>query len=90
VVIWGAGPVGKSWSRALRARGHTVCAFVEVDPRKIGMRIHDAPVLAVAAVGGLPPALHLAAVGSRAGREAIRAAGARAGLRDGREMVAVA
>ena len=31
-VVWGAGPVGKGWSRALRARGHEVAAFVEVHP----------------------------------------------------------
>ncbi len=52
-VVWGAGPVGKSWSRTLRAAGHEVRAFVEVDPRKIGARIHGAPVVAVDEAGRL-------------------------------------
>jgi glycosyltransferase involved in cell wall biosynthesis len=90
VAIWGAGPIGKSWARALLARGHSVAAFVEVNPRKLGMMIHGAPVITVEAAGSLPSALHLAAVGQRAGREAIRAAAAALGLADGRELIAVA
>ena len=46
-VVWGAGPIGKSWSRALAAAGRAAAAFVEVDPRKIGTRIHGVPVLAL-------------------------------------------
>lgn len=45
VVVWGAGPVGKGWARALQAEGVRVVAFVDVDPRKIGQTIHGAPVL---------------------------------------------
>src|SRR5262245_20525814 len=48
VVIWGAGPIGKRWSRELRAKGVAVSAFVEVDRRKVGQRIHGAPVVGVA------------------------------------------
>ena len=51
VVIWGAGPVGKALSRALQDAGVAVVAFVDLDPRKIGQEIHDAPVLDTA--GGL-------------------------------------
>ena len=89
VVVWGAGPVGKTWSRALAARGRPVAAFVEVDPRKIGQRIHGAPVVAVAEAAR-PGALHLAAVGDRGARERIRVEAARLGLADGRDLVAVA
>ena len=91
-VVWGAGKVGKAWSRDLRARGHGVAAFVEVDPRrKIGQRIHGAPVVDVAqaaSVEGAP--LHLAAVGSAEARERIRNEAARLGLVEGRDFVAVA
>ncbi|NNF13346.1 MAG: glycosyltransferase [Gemmatimonadetes bacterium] len=45
VVIWGAGPVGKAFSRALQDVGVEVVAFVDLDPRKIGQQIHGAPVL---------------------------------------------
>jgi glycosyltransferase involved in cell wall biosynthesis len=91
VVLWGAGPIGKAWSRDLRARGCPVAAFVEVDPRKLGQDIHGAPVVGVADVGRLPAgALHLAAVGSADARERIRAEAARSGLVEGRQFVAVA
>jgi glycosyltransferase involved in cell wall biosynthesis len=89
VVVWGAGRVGKAWSRALAARGRPVTAFVEVDPRKIGQRIHGAPVVAVAAAARAG-ALHLAAVGDGGARERIRLEAARLGLADGRDLVAVA
>ena len=90
-VVWGAGPVGKAWSRALRARGHPVAAFVEVDPRKIG-GAH--PRVAGRCRSPTPPAcaapLHLAAVGQKGARERIRAEALRLGLVDGRDLVAVA
>jgi glycosyltransferase involved in cell wall biosynthesis len=90
VVVWGAGPVGREWSRALRAAGHEVCAFVEVDPRKVGRRRHGAPVVAVAEAGRLRGPLHLAAVGKKGARERIRSEAARLGLVDGIDLVAVA
>jgi glycosyltransferase involved in cell wall biosynthesis len=90
VVVWGAGPVGKAWARAVLAAGHPVRAFVEVDPRKIGERIHGAPVVALSAAAGFPGALHLAAVGQRGARERIRGVAARLGLVDGADLLAVA
>jgi hypothetical protein len=89
VVIWGAGAVGKAWARALRDRGVALRAFVEVDARKLGQRIHGAPVVEVAAAGALGDALHLAAVGQRGARERIRACACHHGIRDER-LVAVA
>jgi len=90
VVVWGAGPVGRAWSRALRTAGHEVRAFVEVDPRKVGLRRQGAPVVAVTQAGQLRGPLHLAAVGRKGARERIRAEGARLGLVDGIDLVAVA
>jgi glycosyltransferase involved in cell wall biosynthesis len=89
-VVWGAGPVGKAWSRALRAAGHEVRAFVEVDPRKVGRRIHEAPVVPVVEAGRLRGPLHLAAVGQKGARARIRAEAARLGLVEGVDLVAVA
>jgi glycosyltransferase involved in cell wall biosynthesis len=89
-VVWGAGPVGKGWSRALRARGHEVAAFVEVHPGRLGQRIHGAPVVPVEAAAATPGALHLAAVGQPGAREEIRRHAARLGLRDGSDLIAVA
>jgi glycosyltransferase involved in cell wall biosynthesis len=90
VVVWGAGPVGKAWARALLAAGHRLAAFVEVDPRRIGSRLHGAPVLAVDAGAALKGPLHLAAVGQKGARGRIRAEAARRGLVEGRDLVAVA
>ena len=89
VVVWGAGPVGKAWSRALAARGLPVTAFVEVDPRKIGQQIHGAPVVGVSDAPR-PGAFHLADVGIGEARERIRIEAARLGLVEGRDLVAVA
>jgi threonine dehydrogenase-like Zn-dependent dehydrogenase len=89
-VVWGAGPVGKGWSRALAARGHRVAAFVEVHPRRLGQRIHGAPVVTVAAAASMPGVLHLAAVGRPGARAEIRRQAARLGLRDGEDLIAVA
>jgi glycosyltransferase involved in cell wall biosynthesis len=89
VVVWGAGQIGKGWARALGERGVGVRAFVEVDPRKLGQRIHGAPVVDVSSGSALRGALHLAAVGQRGARERIRAEARRHGLDDS-ELVAVA
>jgi hypothetical protein len=89
-VVWGTGPIGTAWSRALRAAGHEVRAFVDVDPSRVGGHRHGAPVVAVAAAGRLRGPLHLAAVGQTGARERIRAEAARQGLVDGVDLVAVA
>jgi hypothetical protein len=89
-VVWGAGPVGKAWSHALRAAGHEVRAFVEVNPRKLGGRVHGAPVVSVDGAAALRGPLHLAAVGQPGARERIRDAAARLGLVEGADLVAVA
>lgn len=90
LVIWGAGPIGKGWSRVMRSRGHEVRAFVEVHPRKLGARLHGARVIGAAEAGRVGPALHLAAVGQPGARQRIREAAAALGLVDGRDLVAVA
>ena len=89
-VVWGAGPVGKAFARALRAKGVAVAAFVEVDPRKIGQRVAGSPVVGLDAVSGLPPALHLGAVGQKGARERLRGEARRRGLVDGKDFLAVA
>lgn len=44
-VIWGAGPIGKTFARELAEAGTRIAAFVDLDPNKIGQEIHGAPVI---------------------------------------------
>ncbi|MEE9265045.1 MAG: glycosyltransferase [Vicinamibacteria bacterium] len=99
VAIWGAGPVGKDWARRLAARGVEISHFVEVDPRKIGKRIHGAEVVAANELEALRGAFLLVAVGALSrlaegafvsAREEIRAQLGEAGFVDGRDYVCVA
>jgi len=88
--VWGAGPVGKAFARALLEAGVPVAAFVEVDPRKIGQEIHGAPVLDTPAGLALEGVLHLAAVGQPGVRSELRRILSGAGLTEMRDFVAVA
>jgi hypothetical protein len=89
-VVWGAGPVGKAFARALVDASQRVLAFVDVDPRKIGQVVHGVPVVGLEAAPGFEGALHFAAVGQPGARERIRAEAGRLGLEDGSDLVAVA
>ena len=90
VVVWGAGPVGKSFSRALQDNGHEIAAFVDLDRRKIGQTIHGAPVVHPDAIGEYRSAYVLAAVASEQAREEIRASLRIAGFREPDDCCAVA
>lgn len=102
VVIWGAGPVGKRWSHRIRERGLKVGYFVDLDPRKIGKRIHGALVIAASDIAQLRGHFVLVAVGALSrqrhasedpwlpAREEVRDQLARAGFEDGRDFVCIA
>jgi glycosyltransferase involved in cell wall biosynthesis len=89
-VVWGAGPTGKAFARDLIAAGTPLAAFVEVDPRKLGKRIHGAPVVPVEEAGSFRGALALGAVAGASGRARVREEAAALGLREGTDFVAVA
>jgi glycosyltransferase involved in cell wall biosynthesis len=72
VVVWGAGPTGKAFSRCLAEAAVPVRAFVDLDPRKLGQEIHGAPVVRPEDVGAYRESLCLAAVGQDGAREEIR------------------
>ncbi len=90
IVVWGAGPVGKRFARALQAEGASIAAFVDLDPRRIGQVVHGAPVVAREAIGAFPDAYVVAAVAGAAPRAEIRAALLRTGRREPAEFCAVA
>lgn len=81
VIVWGAGPNGKHWLKALPGAGISVPYVVEVDPRKHGQTIHGAfaitPEDMLAKRAGR---LVLSAVGALGARAKIRAWMAQHGL----------
>jgi glycosyltransferase involved in cell wall biosynthesis len=89
-VVWGAGPTGKALARALLEAGTPLAAFVEVDPRKLGKRIHGAPVVGIEDARAFPRALALGAVAGAEGRARVREQAALLGLVEGVDFVAVA
>jgi hypothetical protein len=89
-VVWGAGPTGKAFARELLAAGTPLAAFVEVDPRKLGKRIHGAPVVPVERAGDFPGTLGLGAVSGPEERARVRELVGALGLVEGSEFVAVA
>lgn len=91
LTIWGAGEVGLGLTRALLAEGVRPAAFVELHPRKVGQRIHGAPVIHADALGPPPAEGHLlAAVGAKGARADIRGRLASLGWREGQHFTAVA
>ncbi|MCU0663612.1 MAG: glycosyltransferase, partial [Myxococcota bacterium] len=84
VCIWGAGPTGKVWGRALAEVGIRVEAWLDVDPDKIGRARQGAKVLSYQALRhGIPGQYLLVAVGSRKPRDRIREHLATLGLKEG-------
>jgi len=90
VLIWGAGRVGKGFSRELAQVGVPVIAYAEVSPRKIGQNIHGAPVLDADEALRLKDVLHLASVGQEGARQSLRNLLSKAGYRELENFVAMA
>lgn len=90
VLVWGAGPVGKSFARELQAQGSKVAAFVDVDPRKIGHEVHGAPVVSLGDAAAFRESFAVGAVAGEVARAEIREAIAAEGRKDGVDFVAVA
>jgi glycosyltransferase involved in cell wall biosynthesis len=73
LAIWGAGARGISLCRAMQAQGGRVERFIEVNPRKIGQRIHGVPVVWPDDLGRPGEEHVIAAVGASGARAEIRA-----------------
>jgi len=88
VSLWGAGTEGKAWRQALMAEGVRVGRWLEVDQRKIGQRIHGAPVVAIDELrpGGDPV---LVTVGAKGARQQVRDFATRAGMTEGVDYLCV-
>jgi glycosyltransferase involved in cell wall biosynthesis len=89
IVVWGAGLEGKPYLRALA--GALADHAVDIDPRKIGQRIHGCRVIRPEDLG--PPSSErwvVVAVGARGARAEIRGFLAAAGYREPSDFVCVA
>ncbi len=85
-IVWGAGELGLALTRALKSHGISIERLVEVSPKKIGQRIHGAPVVSPEAMGE-PDGVHLvAAVGAKGAREQIRQFLTERGWTEGRDF----
>lgn len=96
IAVWGAGPVGKLWSRRLSPR-----YFIDVDPRKVGQTIAGAPVISNEELGRIAGFFVIVAVASlsrsrdertpwRAAREEIRDQLTASGFEEVEDFVCVA
>jgi len=68
---WGAGEVGKAWLREWDAAKPV--AVVDINPRKVGRRIHGIPVIWPDALPGPGETFIVVAVGAPTAREEVRA-----------------
>lgn len=90
-LIFGAGPVGKAFGRALLDDGARLAGFVDVDPRRIGQRLHGVPVLDLEAALRLRGEVFgLGALGQPGARLQLRQVLRAAGWNDGEDYCCVA
>ncbi len=88
--LWGYGPTGRAMFRALEKHGKRPACIIEVNPRKIGQRIHGTPVVPP---DRLPPPRTLPIVVAVSGpgpRATIRNQMARTGHRELEDFVCTA
>jgi len=89
VFIWGAGITGRRLRKFLLQEGIHPCAYVDVDPKKIGRTLDKAPILAPHELSGSwtkakQPVL-IVAVGARGARPLIRTWLDQLGLQEGQD-----
>jgi hypothetical protein len=89
IVIAGAGQEARAWQRLLAAAGVTVSAWLDVDPRKLGRTLHNAPVLSPGELD-LAGRKMIVAIGVRGAREQFREVAVGRGWQEGMDFVCVA
>jgi hypothetical protein len=88
VTLIGAGVEGRAWRKVLAEIGIAVQNWVDLDPRKVGMILHNAPVLPEYSVEpGSGPML--VTIGTRGARGKIRKWAEGRGLQEGTDFVCV-
>ncbi|MBT3380417.1 MAG: glycosyltransferase [Lentisphaerae bacterium] len=72
LVVWGGGRATRKRAEHLCRHGVRICAYVDVDPRRIGQVIHGRPVLDEGAIPSADACFVASFVGSRGARDDIR------------------
>ena len=88
ITLWGAGQEGKTWRKVLLHEGIRVNRWIDVDPRKIGQRIHGAEVFHPDVLKQ-EPAPTLITVGARGARAQIREWAQQSGFAEGSDFICV-
>ena len=88
VTLWGAGQEGKKWQTLLRESGFEISCWVEVDRRKIGQRICNAPVIGRSELTASHAPI-LVTIGSRGARGEVRDVATVQRLSEGEDYVCV-
>ena len=89
VVIAGAGLEARAWQRLLAVADVTVSTWLDVDPRKIGRILHNAPVISPDLLD-LNGRKMIVAIGVRGAREQFRSVAKGRGWQEGMDFVCVA
>lgn len=90
VAIAGAGPIGKRLALDLRTAGVAVNGFFDVNPARVGQRIHGADVVAAGEMQSRwRRSIMLGAVGLKGARSIVREMAVAAGRREGEDFWAV-
>jgi hypothetical protein len=91
VAIWGAGKTGRRLSRGLERLDVRVASFIDIDPQKVGRRVHGAPVVSLPEKStDVTAEALLVAVGSASARRQIRGYLTKRGFVELRDFICVA
>lgn len=82
VTVWGATDTGRALSTLLRARGLEVLRFVELNPKKVGQRIHGLPVVHPDQLPTTSDSHVLSCVAAKGARDDIRSFLSQRGLKE--------
>jgi len=89
-LLWGYGSTGRALRRALLPLGKTPSHIIDVHPRRLGKKIHEAPVVPPEAIPALPRSPLLVSVAGPGPRGEIREALATMALQEGRDFYCTA